>query len=464
MDDASSNRRKDALMPTLTYANIGKLPIKPTLQDFFSNGEAGAASAFPDLSSLYQDAAGTVPVTAIGQQVYRVNDLSGRNNHLLQATALARPRLGRTPAGGVRNLLQQTEAFDNTFWTKTNVSVAPSATAAPDGVSAVYEITPSAVLGYAHGVSVIVALTSVAYTVSCYAKANEYNVLVFVLNNSSSTSISFDLSTGVLGANPQGYGFSIENSGNGWFRCSFTFTPGAGNNTIRIIARNDSVVANWTPDGTSGICICGAQLELGSTVTPYQRVTTQWDVTEAGKRDCYCLYGDGIDDTMATAGAVLPVRNGLSLIGAFNAVTPGASSSFATTFGLVSGAVGFTLLTRRQADFRQVGAYVRGAGGATITPITNLGNAGFDYGRPFITSATQNADNLQVLSINPEGNASAPSALGLTTTAFLPLGAFIVAGNSPIFWYGGLAIDRPLTSLEREIAMEYYAYISGAIE
>lgn len=40
-----------------------------------------------DLASLFQDTAGTVPVTASGQPVARMNDKSGNGYHLLQATA-----------------------------------------------------------------------------------------------------------------------------------------------------------------------------------------------------------------------------------------------------------------------------------------------------------------------------------------------------------------------------------------
>jgi hypothetical protein len=53
---------------------------------------------------------------------------------------------------------------------------------------------------------------------------------------------------------------------------------------------------------TSGdaVDIWGAQFELGSTATAYQRVTTAFDVTEAGVNTChYCQY-DGSDDGMVT--------------------------------------------------------------------------------------------------------------------------------------------------------------------
>ena len=44
-----------------------------------------------DISTLFQDSAGTTPVTAHGDPVGRMLDKSGNGNHLTQATAAARP-------------------------------------------------------------------------------------------------------------------------------------------------------------------------------------------------------------------------------------------------------------------------------------------------------------------------------------------------------------------------------------
>ena len=53
-------------------------------------------NAFPD-HTLFQDAAGTVPVTAVGQPVGLIRDKSGRNNHARQATSAARPLMQSAP-------------------------------------------------------------------------------------------------------------------------------------------------------------------------------------------------------------------------------------------------------------------------------------------------------------------------------------------------------------------------------
>jgi hypothetical protein len=48
------------------------------------------------------------------------------------------------------------------------------------------------------------------------------------------------------------------------------------------------------------VLVWGAQCEYGSTATPYQRVTTLYDVTEAGVPSCSYLFFDGGSDSMAT--------------------------------------------------------------------------------------------------------------------------------------------------------------------
>lgn len=59
----------------------------------FSNSEKGIAIDFTDISTLFQDIDGTVPVTASGQQIAFARDLSGHGAHLIQSDPLKRPML-----------------------------------------------------------------------------------------------------------------------------------------------------------------------------------------------------------------------------------------------------------------------------------------------------------------------------------------------------------------------------------
>lgn len=61
----------------------------------FSASEQGIFYDPSDMSTLFQDSAGTTPVTAVEQPVGRMLDLSGRGNHASQATTTKRPVLSR---------------------------------------------------------------------------------------------------------------------------------------------------------------------------------------------------------------------------------------------------------------------------------------------------------------------------------------------------------------------------------
>lgn len=80
----------------LTDPLVGSASFTPG--QLFKSGEQGAWYDPSDLSTLFQDSAGTTPVTAVGQSVGRILDKSGRGNHASQATSSKRPVL-RQDAG-----------------------------------------------------------------------------------------------------------------------------------------------------------------------------------------------------------------------------------------------------------------------------------------------------------------------------------------------------------------------------
>ena len=69
--------------------------LTPMGELLFSASEPGAWYDPSDMSTLFQDSAGTVPVTAVEQLVGRILDKSGRGNHATQATTPKRPIYSR---------------------------------------------------------------------------------------------------------------------------------------------------------------------------------------------------------------------------------------------------------------------------------------------------------------------------------------------------------------------------------
>jgi hypothetical protein len=70
-----------------------------SVSSLFANNEIGVWYDPSDFSTLFQDSAGTTPVTAVEQPVGLILDKSGRGNHATQATSASRPLL-RQDANG----------------------------------------------------------------------------------------------------------------------------------------------------------------------------------------------------------------------------------------------------------------------------------------------------------------------------------------------------------------------------
>lgn len=97
----------------------------------FAAGEAGAFYDPSDLSSMYQDSAGTT-AAAVDSPVGRILDKSGRGNHAVQATAAARPMLRRDSSG---KLCLETDGVDD--WLRASFAIAQPF----DRISAIRQIS-----------------------------------------------------------------------------------------------------------------------------------------------------------------------------------------------------------------------------------------------------------------------------------------------------------------------------------
>ena len=85
------------------------------IQALFASSEQGFLPNPNDFTTLFQDSAGTVPVTAANQPVGKILDQSGRGNHVTQATAGYRPYLRGTPLGA--NLVTDPFFYSGANWT-----------------------------------------------------------------------------------------------------------------------------------------------------------------------------------------------------------------------------------------------------------------------------------------------------------------------------------------------------------
>jgi hypothetical protein len=175
------------------------------------------------------------------------------------------------------NVMLYSEQFDNAAWTAFRSSVTANATTSPDGTINAEKLIQQS--GANDGGGIFQSLTianATAYTYSFFAKAAGYNFTYARVSNSPSDFTAwFNLSTGVVGSTAAGVTSTIVPYGNGWYRCSMTFTSVGISATPHIYIANSNG-SDQTPsaDGVKGIFAWGAQLEASSYPTSLINTTS----------------------------------------------------------------------------------------------------------------------------------------------------------------------------------------------
>ena len=212
------------------------------------------------------------------------------------------PALLVEPSGS--NLLQRSEEFENSYWTKANGGVTQNQTIAPDGLTTADKyVVNSAASGNAN--SPIIRSFSFAinttYTLSLFVKKTDYDTASIRLNTTETGVIAnfFNLASGTATNN------QIQDYGNGWYRVWVSFTTAAtvANGQVQLI--RDAQVR----DGVAGIFIWGAQLEVSSVPTSYIPTTTASVTRNADVVLVSGAVSGSIGQTSGTIYAEVDLRN-----------------------------------------------------------------------------------------------------------------------------------------------------------
>jgi len=182
-----------------------------------------------------------------------------------------------------QNLIKQSEAFNTAEYTLVRLNafgsgsvVNTTATKDPfNGNNADY-LQEDSTASNTHLINQFNAgqVSGTNLTFSIFVKAAERTRISLFNSGGGAGNASFDLTAGTATL-VNGVSASIQNYGNGWYRCILTYTPNAtGNFNVQVLLADASGNTTYNGTGNSGLYVFGAQVETGSVATSYIPTTT----------------------------------------------------------------------------------------------------------------------------------------------------------------------------------------------
>ena len=169
------------------------------------------------------------------------------------------------------NLALRSQELDSALiWFPVAATVSANNTTSPDGTVNADKLIATAVSSthiiLQQPAGSVIGTTS---TVSIFAKASGLSNIQFANNAGGLGIANFNLSTGTATL-ISGVSASIQDYGNGWYRCIMVYTPTTlGNFNIQIRLADSSGNTTFLGNGVDGVSLWGAQLETGSNPTSY---------------------------------------------------------------------------------------------------------------------------------------------------------------------------------------------------
>ena len=177
------------------------------------------------------------------------------------------------------NLVTWSEMFTDATWSKINSTITSNTTTAPDGTLTADKLVENSINSN-HWVFQSNTGSFQSITASCYFKKSERDWgLIRVRTNIDDRYAYFNLNNGTIGTVNAQLTATIQDVGNGWYRCIVTTTaPTTSANPIVFGMSNADNTNSYLGDGTSGLFIWGAQLVEGTTAKDYLRTETRLNI------------------------------------------------------------------------------------------------------------------------------------------------------------------------------------------
>jgi hypothetical protein len=316
-----------------------------TPMDLFSGGAQGIWLDPSDLSTMFSDRAGTTPVTTpgtvVGLRLDKSKGLTLGAELVVNGTfdsgvanwtsGLGTPALSWVPAGAMRVTRSATAGFNVASQSISGLVVGKTYLVTALFSSVAVGLTPAVAINFvATGTNrLIFKATATSHTLEFVTSSGSTgqsfdvdNISVRELPGNHAVAPT-DAARPVYGVEPKGGRRNLLLATDTLATQSLTVTAVAhtlaftGTGTVTLsgasiagpligTGASDRVSLTFTPTAASlTLTVVGSvtlgQLELGSSVTAYQKVVTAYNVTESGVATTHYVQYDGSDDSMSTA-------------------------------------------------------------------------------------------------------------------------------------------------------------------
>ena len=287
-----------------------------------------------------------LPTSGVGDFDFSRSGEATRINSqgLIETVADGVPRLNYPLIDGVVNgcpshllepqrtqLIQYSEDFSNqSIWRR--VTVNSNLSISPDGTLNADKLNDSTD-NNSHYIALDSSFSLGSYSASIFAKKGTLNYLYIWFTGFNGVfdeeKVWFDLDNGTVGNTQSPIEASIEDYGNGWFRCSAKSTADiATSGRIAFGLSNADNVTSFIGSGTDNIYIWGAQVEAGSYPTSY---IPNYGTAAGVTRSAETANGSGSASTFnSTEGVLMAEISALADDGTYNLISlsDGSSNNF----------------------------------------------------------------------------------------------------------------------------------------
>lgn len=441
--------------PCATIIGSTSATLNTIIKALFANNEQGFAYDPNDLTTLYQDAAGTIPVTAAGQPVGLMKDKSGRNNHASQSVSASRPTLSSRV-----NMLTGTNNLVN--WSAVNTAKDGTTVTAIGGTPLnhicylAFTYVPSSMITYYIEVTKGVGF---CFFQMCYSNSNRAKCTINLATGEKVVKLLATNTTTVV----------VEDGGDVW-RLTFT---GSATGAIGTAYANMGLATSLTgdtynsydepifiADGSQRMTIKAIDVRetrIGSNLPKYQRVTSSTDYDSVGFPN-YLAF-DGVDDFLQTNNIDFTATDEVSLFAGMRKLSDTQRAILCELSIAAGGNTGSFCIEAPRLTGVLPGDYSSTAQGVSSSTTTTGVGAYLSPNSAVITLRAKNSANLHALKVN-NLTYSSPAPLGLSNFGNYPFYIGRRAGKSlpfnghlySLIGIGRLTTDSETVALEKAIA------------